>query len=407
MDSLKNNVFSDSRSLMKQVRKLIKDQCCEDALSLLRDGLRRDILEDHHVEQAGRMLSELFDSDPSADPDTGALRILFLGQFTTSWLMSYLTAEARARGSRVIASEGEYDSVLQEIHNRIGSGQSPDVIVLAPWNVRLLHGDDRSGPDRIEDEMAFWSQVWGLILEHFGARIVQVGYDCMHPGAAGYSLGGSAYRAFQRHAKTLGQRGIVLAVCSKNNAADAREPFEKNPDMVLQLSDFAAFEARWDPKAIAIERISETLRLGMDSFVFFDDNPAEREHIRQALPMVEVVDVPLDPTEYVQALTEGLWFEAASVTTDDRKRSEQYRAEGQRRIIQESAGSLDNYLESLNMVADIRPLAPEDLQRISQLLGKTNQFNLTTRRHTRTDVQQMLDRTQNFVDAPGRLNPDR
>ncbi len=214
-------------------------------------------------------------------------------------------------------------------------------------------------------------------------------------GPLGITLGetpdGEAFRAFQQYCKGLAERGVVLAVCSKNNPDDAREPFEMHPDMVLSLDDFAAFEASWDPKPAAIERIAETLRLGLDSFVFFDDNPAEREHVRQVLPGVEVVDVPEDASGYVRALEAGLWFEAVRVTGADLKRSEQYATERRRRDAQQSFGSIDDYLGSLNMLGDVRAIDDADLPRVVQLLGKTNQFNVTTRRHTAQDVSAILD----------------
>jgi FkbH-like protein len=199
--------------------------------------------------------------------------------------------------------------------------------------------------------------------------------------AVGESPDGEAYRAFQRHIKGLAARGVVLAVASKNNPEDAREPFLQQRDMVLQLSDFAAFEAHWEPKARSLVRIAEGLRLGLDSFVFFDDNPAEREAIRQALPEVEVVEVPEDPAGYVGALEASLLFETATLTAEDAARGAAYQAEQQRRAAEASYASLDAYLRSLEMRAEIHEIDEADLQRVVQLLGKTNQFNLTTRRH--------------------------
>lgn len=201
---------------------------------------------------------------------------------------------------------------------------------------------------------------------------------------------GEAFRAFQVHCRGLAERGVVLAVASKNNPEDAREPFTENPDMVLRLGDFAAFEASWQPKAQALARISETLRLGLDSFVFFDDNPAEREHIRQALPEVEVVEVPEEPAGYVRALEEGLWFEAVALTAEDAARAGQYQEEGARRSAAHAFESLDAWLVSLQMRAQVAPVTEEDLERVVQLLGKTNQFNLTTRRHGVDQVRAML-----------------
>src|SRR5262249_9586515 len=187
-------------------------------------------------------------------------------------------------------------------------------------------------------------------------------------GPLGIRLGdgpdGEAYTAFQKHVKRLTERGVVLAVCSKNNDADAREPFEKNSQMVLSLDDFAQFEASWDPKATAIRRISKSLQLGLDSFVFFDDNPAEQEHIRQALPEVTVVPVPEDPAEYIRTLDAGLWFEAVELTEEDRVRAEQYRVERRRRDTEAQFDSLDDYLASLEMVGDLRQIDEFDMDRV-------------------------------------------
>jgi FkbH-like protein len=213
-------------------------------------------------------------------------------------------------------------------------------------------------------------------------------------GPLGIALGegpdGEAYRAFQKHVKELSRRGVVLAVASKNNAADGLEPFEKNPGMILGLDDIAATEINWEPKGTTIRRIAETLNLGLDSFVFFDDNPAEREQVRRAIPEVSVVDVPAEPAEYTRALQAGLWFETASLTEADRARAEQYAVERKRRDLQQSAGSMEDYLRSLEMLAEVREIDEADLMRVVQLLAKTNQFNLTTRRHSREDVLRLL-----------------
>jgi FkbH-like protein len=222
--------------------------------------------------------------------------------------------------------------------------------------------------------------LWGGVVGETGALGIRVG-----DGADG-----EAYSAFQTHVKRLSDRGIVLAACSKNNDADAREPFQTNPNMVLSIDDFAQFEASWDPKAAAILRIAKSLQLGLDSFVFFDDNPAEREHIRQALPDVTVVDVPEDPAEYVRALDAGLWFEAVDLTDEDRVRAEQYRVERRRRDTEVQFESIDGYLRSLDMIADLRSIDEPDMDRVVQLIGKTNQFNLTTRRHGAERVRQLL-----------------
>lgn len=213
-------------------------------------------------------------------------------------------------------------------------------------------------------------------------------------GPLGVELGlgpdGEAFLAFQAWCKALSERGVVLAVASKNERDDARAPFEQNPHMVLRLSDLAAFEAHWEPKSVSLRRIADLLSLGLDSFVFFDDNPAEREQIRQALPEVEVVEVPPDPAGYIPAIEAGGWFETTGLTDEDAARSQQYQAEHQRREAESSFTNLEDYLRSLEMVADIRTIDDADLPRVVQLLGKTNQWNLTTRRHSAAAVEEML-----------------
>jgi FkbH-like protein len=222
--------------------------------------------------------------------------------------------------------------------------------------------------------------LWGGVVGELGPLGIELGE----------SPEGEAFRAFQQHLRGLRERGVLLAVCTKNNPADAREPFRANPRMLLSLDDFAAFDASWDPKPDGLRRIAASLRLGLDSLVFFDDNPAEREHVRQALPDVEVVDAPADPADYLRALQEGLWFESAAFTAEDWKRADRYAAEQRRREAEVSAPSVDDYLSSLEMEAVAEPIADANLARVVQLLGRTNQFNLTTRRHGAEDVRRLL-----------------
>ena len=214
-------------------------------------------------------------------------------------------------------------------------------------------------------------------------------------GLSGIRLGagpeGEAFVAFQRYILQLKDKGIILAVCSKNNEADAREPFEKHPDMALKLDDIAMFIANWKPKSQNIADIASTLNLGLDALVFVDDNPAEREVIRQMLPEVEVITLPADPTGYVRALAESLLFESASFTEEDAQKTVQYRARAEIARLQGASESLEDFYESLQMRAVIAPFDALHLPRIVQLIGKTNQFNLTTRRHTMQQVQAFMN----------------
>jgi FkbH-like protein len=214
-------------------------------------------------------------------------------------------------------------------------------------------------------------------------------------GLAGIRLGdgpqGEAYVAFQEYVLALRARGILLAVVSKNNDADAREPFERHPDMRLDLSDFAVFLANWTDKATNLKRVASELNLGLDSLVFVDDNPAEREAVRQLSAGVEVVALPTDPSGYIRAVSDALLFESVAVTSEDLARADQYRARAAAAALEEQASSLEEFYASLGMEAFLAPFDELNLSRIMQLVGKTNQFNLTTRRHGPADVQAFME----------------
>ena len=185
--------------------------------------------------------------------------------------------------------------------------------------------------------------------------------------SVGGGASGEAFSAFQRHCKALSQRGIVLAVASKNNVEDAQSPFKEHPEMVLKLDDFAAFQAHWESKAISLQRIAKTLNLGLDSFVFFDDHPVERAVVRDLLPEVEVVDVPTEPALYVEALEKGYWFETIHMTKEDLMRSQQYQQEQARKNFNRQFESLEDYLSTLDMTGLVSPLNQADLPRVLQL----------------------------------------
>jgi FkbH-like protein len=204
-------------------------------------------------------------------------------------------------------------------------------------------------------------------------------------GLSGISLGngvdGEAFAAFQDYVCKLKQKGVLLAVCSKNNEADAKEPFEKHPEMRLKLDDIAMFVANWRSKPDNLRTIAETLDLGLDSLVLVDDNPAERAAVRQFLPEVDVIPLPADPAYYTRTLSEYLLFETSSFTPEDVARTGQYRSRAQIMELKASATNLDDFYRSLGMKAIVAPFDDFHLPRIAQLVGKTNQFNVTTRRH--------------------------
>lgn len=221
---------------------------------------------------------------------------------------------------------------------------------------------------------------WGGIIGDDGVDGIRIGQG---------SAEGEAFLAIQHYALSLKARGVVLAVCSKNEDATARLPFETHPDMALRLDDIAVFVANWTDKASNIAHIAKVLNIGTDALAFLDDNPAERARVRQMLPEVAVPEVGTDPAFYPAALAQSGVFETVGLSADDAKRAEQYRANAQRAVAMEKIGDYGDYLASLEMVCDIRPFDAVGRTRIAQLINKSNQFNLTTRRYTEADVSRM------------------
>ena len=192
---------------------------------------------------------------------------------------------------------------------------------------------------------------------------------------------GEAFLAIQQLAKQLKDRGVVLAVCSKNNDEVARRVFREHPDMVLREEDISVFQANWSDKAANLVAIANTLNISTGSLVFLDDNPAERELIRQALPEAAVPELSDDPSTYPSVLLSAGYFESVGFTHDDRKRAEQYRANSMRARLSGDSHDPTVFLTSLNMEAIMAPFDETGRARIAQLVNRSNQFNLTTRRY--------------------------
>jgi FkbH-like protein len=200
---------------------------------------------------------------------------------------------------------------------------------------------------------------------------------------------GEAYVAFQEYVKSLKNRGIVLAVCSKNDEATAKDVFRKHPAMKLDLDDISMFVANWDPKPDNIRYIAESLDLGLDSLVFVDDHPGERASVRWALPDVDVLPLPENPGGFVRALGRYPFFAMASFTPEDLRRTEQYRARAGAATLKTEVDSLEDFLDRLDMTAVIGRFDEYSLNRVTQLVNKTNQFNLTGRRYSRVEIESM------------------
>ncbi len=219
--------------------------------------------------------------------------------------------------------------------------------------------------------------LWGGIIGDDGLAGIVLG-----PGSAR----GEAHQALQVYARQLKERGVILAVYSKNDPVIAEEAFQRLPEMRLGRSDIACFVCNWQPKPVNLQRIAAELNVGLDSLVLLDDNPAERAAVREALPMVAVPELPLDPALYVQCLSGAGYFEAVAFTAEDRSRAAQYAANVQSTAEQESAASLGDFLAGLDMSTLFGRVTDLDLSRVAQLINKTNQFNTTTRRYTQEQV---------------------
>ncbi len=235
--------------------------------------------------------------------------------------------------------------------------------------------------------------LWGGIIGDDGMEHIEIGHET--PTA-------EAYTAFQEYVLKLKERGVILAVCSKNEEDIAKSGFN-HPDSVLHVEDFVSFHANWKPKNINLRIIAEEINIGTDSLVFIDDNPAERQLVRDTMPEVAVPEVdPVDVFSYIRAIEGAGFFEPVTISEDDRKRNESYRGNIQRRSLEESMQTYDDFLQSLEMEAEIDDFRSVYYDRIAQLTNKSNQFNLTTRRYTRADIEQMAN-DQHYITLYGRL----
>jgi FkbH-like protein len=208
---------------------------------------------------------------------------------------------------------------------------------------------------------------------------------------------GEAHLCVQKLALELRERGVVLAVSSKNDDSTARLPFQKHPEMLLRENHFAVFQANWNDKATNIQAIAKELSLGLESLVFLDDNPVERNLVRELLPEVAVPELPDDPALYARTLNAAGYFESLAFLAEDRQRAAFYQDNARRVALQSQAGDLDAYLKSLDMQITFAPFDDVGRSRIVQLINKSNQFNLTTRRYTEADVAQLEADSENFT----------
>ena len=221
--------------------------------------------------------------------------------------------------------------------------------------------------------------LWGGVIGEDGINGIRLGAE--YPGAA--------FQELQRALLDLKRRGILLAVCSKNNPADAMEALSGHPGMILQPGDFAAMRINWSEKAQNLREIAAELNIGLDTIAFLDDNPVERQHVREQAPEAIAIHLPEDPMGYAQAVRDCPWFERLTLSEEDRQRGEYYAAQRERVELERGVTSKEDFYRGLEQVAEISPVNARTLARVSQLTQKTNQFNLTTRRYTEQQIAEM------------------
>ena len=230
--------------------------------------------------------------------------------------------------------------------------------------------------------------VWGGVIGDDGLEGIQLGHG----------LGiGKAFTEFQMWVKKLKQRGVIICVASKNNEETAKEPFEKHPDMVLKLEDIAVFQANWETKVDNIRTIQRILNIGFDSMVFLDDNPFERNIVRENIPGITVPELPQDPGEYLEYLYSLNLFETASYSQADKDRTKQYQVEAQRVSLQKTFSNEADFLKSLDMTSVVSGFNKFNTPRVAQLSQRSNQFNLRTVRYTEADIE-ALEQDPDVID---------
>ena len=229
--------------------------------------------------------------------------------------------------------------------------------------------------------------IWGGVLGDDGLEGIRLGDD--YPGRI--------YKDLQHALLKLRREGLILAISSKNDEELVLEVLNTHPEMVLRKEHFAAIYANWDPKPVNIRRIAEDLNIGRDSLVFLDDNPIERAQVRAELPEVKVVELPHDPIHFTATLLSEPWFDRPRVLAEDQKRADMYQIEVQRKSLRENASDISQFLKDLDMTATVGMCSASTIERIHQLVNKTNQFNLTTRRHSLEDIRSLSDTNDSNV----------
>ena len=318
--------------------------------------------------------------DKAAGQLSGKIEVSFIFQIRK---LNVLLQEAAARNDRVFPAD------LAAIQNRMGRKAVFDTRMYYHAKMPLSMAALPAAAKAVVDILCSLrgkirkcvildldNTLWGGVIGDDGMGGIEIG-----------ELGrGPVFSNLQRWLKQLKDFGIILAVCSKNEEAIAKEPFEQHPEMVMRMSDISVFVANWNDKASNIRLIRETLNIGMDSLVFLDDNPFERNLIREKLPEVTVPELPEDPAEWLDFLQEENLFDTVSFTGEHSDRTKLYQAEFARKQLEQTFESLDDYLESLAMTGCGAAFTPDRYPRIAQLTQRSNQFNLRTVRYTEDAV---------------------
>lgn len=229
--------------------------------------------------------------------------------------------------------------------------------------------------------------LWGGIIGEDGINGIKLGPE--YPGAA--------FQQLQRAMLDLSRRGILLAICSKNNPDDAMEALKNHPGMLLKLKDFAAVRINWTDKAQNLREIASELNLGIDSLAFIDDNPFEREQLRKLVPEVTIIDLPADPLDYAAAVRDCPAFERLALSSEDQQRTAMYAEQRERTQAEHNFQSKEDFFRYLQQEAEVAPVNAATLARVAQLTQKTNQFNLTTRRYSEQQVAELAARPESQV----------
>jgi FkbH-like protein len=350
------------------------------------DGLRPSVSSTIFVQTITPPLDSLFGSFDRLEPATPFSMVAALNDRLVNWASS--GAVTLIDVARLAASVGveRWDDPRHWHASKLTF--SPDLIPLYADLVARTIAAAR-GKSRKCLVLDLDNTLWGGVIGDDGVAGIKLGQG---------SGTGEAYLAVQRMALELRRRGIVLAVCSKNEDETARQAFREHPEMLLRESHIAVFQANWTDKATNLRAIAETLNIGIDALVFLDDNPAERLQVRRELPMVAVPELPEDPALYPRILSAAGYFEAVAFSAEDRARAGYYEANAQRATELAACSNIGAYLASLEMVCTFGAVDDKSRSRVAQLINKSNQFNLTTRRYSEAEVAALaLDPCRHIV----------